>query len=89
MNSTIVLDTPINILITKTVSAFNIISVNVILNNQANIIVMLLDPSGNLLGYRTFLLKESDYENWGNDDNYIINYITNKIQNITSLYDTN
>jgi hypothetical protein len=39
----------------------------------------LFDSDSNLLDKRTVIIEGSDYQNWGNDDSYIINTLSNKL----------
>ena len=63
------LTTPCNITTTKSISGFLI--------NQV------YDASNNLIITKSIVLTGTDYTNWGNNDQYLINYIESKIPTLT------
>jgi hypothetical protein len=52
---------------------------NVNLFTSVNICAVLMDNNNETLDSKTFFLQGTDYTNWGNDDNYIINYALTKL----------
>ena len=54
----------------------HIFPIQIILKKYATFVAMIFRPDG--LHRANFLLEGDDYNNWGNDDNYIRNYICSK-----------
>ena len=74
------------IIINKTISQYCIGSININLNNSADIVVGLYDSSGNFIQTKGFTMSGIDYTNWGNNDiPYVTNWIENQISNLTSI----
>lgn len=44
-----------------------------------DITVYLFDYRGHTLDIRLLRMENQDYKNWGSDDNYVINWIKNKL----------
>ena len=65
---------PKDIVTTRTINSIEIIETKVLLNTSAKIIVRLLDENENLINIEVLTISDSDYTNWGNDDQYIIDY---------------
>ena len=65
-----------------TYNRFKIKNFDLKLNESVSIIILLYpeDPQHSV-ECRTIVIEGPDYEAWGNDDNYIIEYIKNKLQN--------
>lgn len=51
------------------------------LNVSAEITIDLLDDKNSYYESKTFLISGSEYENWADDDNYIVNLINEKLNN--------
>ena len=68
---------------TKIVNGFIINQVNLTPFTSAVIITSLYDCPNNLITVTSINLTGSDYTNWGNNDQYLINYIENKIPTLT------
>ena len=45
------------------------------------LIVNLLDIDDKIIDTRLYLLQGDDYNNWGTDDNYLVNWVKTKLQN--------
>jgi hypothetical protein len=80
-------------LITQSFDSFKIVSIFIHLDSKADINVHLLlshleerhDRTIKIYDFVseiTVILEGEDYNNWGNDDSYIINYISNYVMNI-------
>ena len=71
--------------ITKTTNIvhFDVSGVMVYLHERATVNVAFTCDDGNKL-YRDVVLEGDDYTNWGNDDNYINEYIALNINSILS-----
>lgn len=48
---------------------------NIKLFSSVSVIVFLKEENGGLLDVKVITLEGQDYINWGNDDNYIIDYV--------------
>lgn len=72
------LDTPIVETVVKTYTKFLIKNVTVNINSSATIIVLLCPLVGDIIS-RIIEMDGSDYANWGSDDNYLIQFIKNKL----------
>lgn len=73
------LNPPVTITDVKTISSFEINQVHVRLNTSAEIFVYL--KSGDLIvSSELILIEGSDYANWGSEDGYIVNYISNYLR---------
>jgi hypothetical protein len=48
------------------------------INTSITFRVLLLDQNSQPLEVRTVLMAGTDYANWGNDDNYLLNFISSK-----------
>ena len=77
------LTSPCNITTTKSVSGFIINQVNLTPFTSAVIVTSLYDNSNNFITTTSINLTGTDYTNWGNNDQYLINYIENKIPSLT------
>jgi len=65
-----------------TTRTFNYISVkiqNIVLNTSVDIQVIFYDANKNIGDIKMVKLTDTDYENWGNDDNYILNTACSKL----------
>ena len=69
---------PIIVTTTKTITSFEIIEVIVQLDVNAKLHVYLKNGD-EILYAENILLTGADYDNWGSDDSYIVNFITNYI----------
>jgi hypothetical protein len=72
------LDTPIIETVVRTYTKFFIKNVTVNINSSATIIILLYPVEGDIIS-RIIEMDGSDYANWGSDDNYLINFIKNKL----------
>lgn len=72
------LDTPIVETVVRTYTKFFIKNVTVNINSSATIIILLYPLEGDIIS-RIIEMDGSDYADWGSDDNYLINFIKNKL----------
>jgi len=72
------LDTPIVETVVKTYTKFLIKNVTVNINSSATIIVLLCPLEGDIIS-RIIDMDGEDYANWGSDDNYLIQFIKQKL----------
>ena len=77
------LTSPVNLTTTKTINGFLINQVTITPFTEANVVASLYDASNNLITTKSIVLTGTDYTNWGNNDQYIINYIESKIPTLT------
>jgi len=61
------------------VSSFRYAVLDFDMNDQITFRVLLLDQDGQPLEVKTLELSGCDYSAWGNDDSYLVNYITSKL----------
>lgn len=71
---------PVVITTTKIVNSFVIVRLHVELNSRAEIQVALKNNDEYIL-FENIILEGEDYDNWGSDDEYVINYIKSYIIN--------
>jgi len=60
-------------------TAVRIVVLSVDLNVSANIDAQLLDSNNNIVDVKHLILAQPDYGNWGSDDNFIINWVFEKL----------
>ena len=72
------LDTPITETVTKTYTKFFIKNVTVNINSSATIIVLLCPLEGDIIS-RIIEMDGGDYANWGSNDDYLIQFIKQKL----------
>lgn len=60
---------------TTVVKSIEIESVELKIGNSAKIFVRLLDENGGLITNEIVRIEGNDYNNWGTDDQYIIDYV--------------
>jgi hypothetical protein len=77
MNNNIAI-VPKDVVKTFTITGFFIDNVNVKLFEQVSLNVCFKDINNNVVKVENVVIAGQDYQNWSQDDNYIINYITNK-----------
>jgi len=65
--------------ITKTYSYITVQIRNVVLNTSVEIQVTFFDANKNMGDMKSVTLTGTEYTNWGNDDNYIINMACQKL----------
>ena len=78
MTTYINLDTPITETVTKTYTKFLIKNVTVNVNSNATIIILLCPIEGDIIS-RIIEMDGNDYTDWGSDDNYLIQFIKQKL----------
>ena len=61
------------------ISGFIICEVHVNLYNSVNLRIMLQDESDNPVDVLNMTIDGEDYANWSSDDDYIVNYVANKL----------
>jgi len=71
--------TPVTVTRVTVIDKFVIKKVDVKLKENAEIIVDLVDNTGNYAGTKFLVISGEDYANWGSDDDYIINWIKNNL----------
>jgi hypothetical protein len=70
---------PQNLTTVKVVCGFEVEVMNVILNTSAKLSVRLYDTNNKLVNVQIMDLSGEDYKNWGSNDDYIINYVAQKL----------
>ena len=72
------LDNAITEIVVKTYTKFFIKNITVNINSSATIIVLLFPVEGDVAS-RIIEMDGDDYANWGSDDNYLIQFIKQKL----------
>ncbi len=72
---------PLTITTTKTITKFNINYITVNLFDSVNINVVLFDENNMPCDTKNYIMNGDEYKLWGDDDNYIIEWIRNKLSN--------
>lgn len=83
-------------IVTENFNAFKILYINIDLNTRAEITVnLIMNIEENINGEISktphhvtnfvLILEGEDYNNWGNDDNYINNYVYNHLINMSTV----
>ncbi len=70
---------PLTITTTKTITKFNINYITVNLFDSVNINVVLFDENNMPCDTKNYIMNGDEYKLWGDDDNYIVDWIKSKI----------
>ncbi len=70
---------PLTITTTKTITKFNINYITVNLFDSVNINVVLFDENNLPCDTKNYIMNGDEYKLWGDDDNYIVEWIKSKI----------
>lgn len=63
----------------RNICSFNYFVNSLVLNSSITIKIVLLDANNNDIKVSQVTLSGEDYANWGNDDNYLIDYICRQL----------
>ena len=63
--------------ITKVIGSMSISITNIVFGQSATFNVLLFEPSGQLIRCDQQTLSGPDYDAWGNNDQYVVNYMLN------------
>lgn len=63
----------------QTISSIEIMDGKINLDSSASFMVKLLGDSDSLIDIRNISLTGEAYSNWGNNDEYVVNYILNEL----------
>lgn len=63
--------------ITKTIGSMSISITNIVFGQSATFNVLLFEPAGQLIRCDQQTLAGADYDAWGNNDQYVVNYMLN------------
>jgi len=69
---------PVEHIIIQQITSFKIRIEDIQLYNSVTLMVYFYGESGNQLKIERVILTGNDYNNWSNDDSYIVKYIANK-----------
>jgi len=77
------MDHSINLTITKTnsITSFEIHQMSVVLNTSTEMYVYLKNADDNIVANEYIKIEGDDYDNWLDDDQYIIDFVRNYITN--------
>ena len=70
---------PVVITDVKNITGFEINQIHIKLNTSADIFVY-LKKGDNIVASDMIKIEGADYGNWGSEDNYIVNYISNYLR---------
>ena len=70
---------PYDFVTTQQVCSFKIDRIELTLFKQAILTIMLLNQSGGLVDIKVLQMNGRDYEQWNNDDNYVVEFVMNKL----------
>lgn len=70
---------PKEVAVINNITSITIQVSSIILNTSAVLLVSLYDESDKYISTVNLDLKGEDYSNWGNDDIYLLDYVSNKL----------
>ena len=70
---------PKEIITTTTITKITITTHNIIINSSVNLLVTYYDEKDKYVETIHLLLDGEDYKLWGSDDNYLLNWVCNKL----------
>lgn len=70
---------PKEIITTTTITKITITTHNIIINESVNLLVGYYDEKDNYVETIHLVLDGEDYKKWGTDDNYLLNWVCNKL----------
>lgn len=81
MNQVINFDKPVELISTTKYLSFKIREVLINLNSGASFVVLLYGETEDIILCKTIEMTGEDYLKWGSDDDYVVEYIKNKLSN--------
>jgi hypothetical protein len=63
-----------------TISNFKVKVIEMQLFEFVRIAVVLIDNEGNIIEQKFYRLEDEDYQNWSNDDTFIVNYVRKQLR---------
>jgi hypothetical protein len=82
MNTIIKLEKPLEVITTTKYLNFKIREILVNLNSGASFVVLLYGETEDIILCKTIDMSGEDYLKWGNNDDYVIEYIKGKLLNL-------
>lgn len=79
MNQVINFDKPVELISTTKYLSFKIREVNINLNSGASFVVLIYGETSDVILCKTIEMTGEDYLKWGSDDDYVVEYIKNKL----------
>jgi hypothetical protein len=79
------LDAPISLTYVKSIASFLIEKVVVDINTSATIYVIIFDEYGLNIGNKSLTMGQTDYEQWGTDDGFIVAFVKAQLALIDTL----
>jgi hypothetical protein len=70
---------PVDKTITQTIVRFSLDIIELILNTSATFRVLCYDANNKLIDSKFVSLEGTDYSNWGNDDQYIVQFVSSQL----------
>jgi hypothetical protein len=68
-----------DVTVVQKITSVQILEGKIDLEKSATFPVKLIDVNGNLISLQFIKIEGTDYNNWGNNDNYIVDLIINKL----------
>jgi hypothetical protein len=70
---------PVDKTITQTIVRFSLDIIELILNTSATFRVLCYDVNNKLIETKFVSLEGTDYTNWGNDDEYVVQFVSSQL----------
>ena len=64
---------------TNTIVRFDVFISDLVLNTSANFRVWLYDIQDKLIEVKVIVMEGQDYHNWGNDDQYVLQFVATQL----------
>lgn len=65
--------------VTMKYAAFEVFVLGVVLNTSARLGIKIFDIQGKVIDSKQLMMEGEDYEGWGSDDQYIIDFVCRKL----------
>jgi hypothetical protein len=76
------LESPYDIISKQTITSFTYRVTELTLFHSATILILFLDENENCVRTIQYVVKDDEYADWGNDDQYILDLIISKIPDL-------
>lgn len=65
--------------VTMKYAAFEVFVLGIVLNTSARLGIKIFDIQGKVIDSKQLMMEGEDYEGWGSDDQYIIDFVCKKL----------
>jgi len=76
------LDPPYDIISKQTITSFTYRVTELVLFQSATVLILFLDENENCIRTVQYFVKDDEYTDWGDDDQYILDLIVSKIPDL-------